>query len=261
MGLRRALRTKKRHHAGLPWSDEEIAVLVELYPNHSDVDLATRLGRSTWSVKGKARNLGLARYDHGKPGQPDPRNSRPWSDTEIDLLKELYLNTPYEEIAEQIGRTRNAVHMKARKLGLRKMDFWTRDEDRVLRKEQIERGYGQIASILKRTGGSVKARAITLELERKVDSWTEREVRMLAREYPRVTAGKTARKIGRTQAAVAQKALRVGIVKKPRWSKAELETLHKLSSTYTSREIAELVGRSPMAVRDKLRNLRLKHKP
>lgn len=260
MTLRWVSRTTKRHHAGLPWTRAETAVLEELYPDHTEADLAIRLGRSEWSVKGKARNLGLSKDHSNNGGQSTRRNCSPWSTIEIRILVKLHSTTPYEEIAERIGRSRNAVHMKARKLGLRKMLFWTRDEDRLLRDEQAQRQYDQVASILKRTLGSVKARAITLKLERKVDPWTEGEIRTLARDYREAVASDIGRKIGRTEAAVAQKALRVGIVKKPRWSEAEIKVLYELSAHQTSREIAGSTGRSSEAVRGKLKQLGLNKK-
>jgi DNA-binding CsgD family transcriptional regulator len=150
--------------------------------------------------------------------------------------------------------------MKARKLELRKMEFWTEHEDRLLRNEQTQHPYDEVASILKRTLSSVKARAITLKLDRKVNPWTQGELQALARTYGEVSARDIADGIGRTTDAVAQKALRAGIVKKPRWSEAEIKMLHKLSAHQTTQEIARLIGRSAEAVRGKLRQLGLSKK-
>lgn len=41
------------------WSDEELGRLAEMYPNHSNLDIAQALGRSVKSVVSKAHNLGL----------------------------------------------------------------------------------------------------------------------------------------------------------------------------------------------------------
>ena len=41
------------------WSAEEVAKLVELYPDHSNLDIARSLSRSVKSVVSKAHNLGL----------------------------------------------------------------------------------------------------------------------------------------------------------------------------------------------------------
>jgi hypothetical protein len=257
MKIPRASRSRRRHHAGQPWDEEETAVLLELYPNHAVVDIAVRLGRSEWAVIGKARGLGLTKRHPRRAGQPTASGSRRWSPAETETLRKLCSSLPYEEIGEILGRSRNAVHMKARKLGLRKMDFWTIDEDALLRKDQMRCEYSQVARNLKRTLSSVKARVITLELERKVDVWTEGEMRSLACNYSEARAADIAKSIGRTEAATAQKALRAGIVKKPRWSMTEIKRLYELFPQRESREIARLIGRSHQAVRGKLRQLGL----
>ncbi|MDF1800652.1 MAG: hypothetical protein P1V81_15860 [Planctomycetota bacterium] len=41
------------------WRKEELAILEEMYPMHSNLDIARRLGRSVKSVVSKAHNLGL----------------------------------------------------------------------------------------------------------------------------------------------------------------------------------------------------------
>jgi len=41
------------------WSEEEIALLKNLYREKPALDVAVELGRSIWSVQSKARALGL----------------------------------------------------------------------------------------------------------------------------------------------------------------------------------------------------------
>ncbi|HNY78332.1 MAG: hypothetical protein RBS72_10875 [Sedimentisphaerales bacterium] len=257
MQLRKTSRTRRRHRAGLPWDCEEVGVLTGLYADHTDTDLARMLGRSEWAVKGKARNLGLVRNHHTHPGGSVLRNSRAWSQEEVGLLCELHLTMPYEEIAEKLGRTRNAVHLKAKKLGLRKMAFWSQDEDELLREQRSTRAYSQVAETLGRTAGAVNARVTTLGLEPKVRAWVTGEVRSLAQDYGKVSTEVMAANLRRTRFAVLGKACRERITQKRRWSKAEIGKLRSLLSTDTARQIAEEIGRSHGAVRGKIRQLGL----
>jgi hypothetical protein len=41
-----------------------------------------------------------------------------WTDDEIELLKRRYATTPGDELARLIGRSRNAVQVRAHRLGL-----------------------------------------------------------------------------------------------------------------------------------------------
>ncbi|MDH5685413.1 MAG: hypothetical protein OEY73_02650, partial [Hadesarchaea archaeon] len=51
-----------------------------------------------------------------------------WTQEEIKILQENYLNMRTSEIAKIIGRSRGAIENKASKLKIRKHHFWTRDE-------------------------------------------------------------------------------------------------------------------------------------
>ena len=112
--IRKTARTGRRYRSGVPWNDAEVTILCELYSDHTDRELAIQLGRSEWAVRGKARSLGLTHREN--PAEGAPRDSRPWSDEEERLLRELYETTPYEEIADLVGRSHNAVRCKIQQL-------------------------------------------------------------------------------------------------------------------------------------------------
>jgi len=163
----------------------------------------------------------------------------------------LTLPTPYKEIAERLGRTRNAVHLKARKLGLRKMEFGGKNEDQLLCEQRPALQYGQVAEILGRSSGAVNTRVTTLALKPKFHAWAEEEIRYLETNYVKLTAEVMAAELRRTQRAVLQKAQRERIVCKRRWSKVKICELRNPRPRYTAREIAEKIGRSHGAVRSK----------
>jgi len=181
---RTAKRTAKRFKAGIPWSQADVALLIELYPLSYNRDLAIRFGRSEDAIRGKARNLGLAK-DYAGGYQRLWGIGQPWSGTEINLLRELYATyTPNEEIAEKIGRTFNAIQKMAEKIGLVKMEFWSESEDELLKKLYKKISYKQLAERLGRTLSAVNARTQSLGLEwKKPENWTQDEIDFLENSY------------------------------------------------------------------------------
>ncbi len=47
-------------------------------------------------------------------------NGKPWSDTDLAILRQLYADTPTADIARQLSRTITMIYVKAHKIGLRK---------------------------------------------------------------------------------------------------------------------------------------------
>lgn len=60
----------------------------------------------------------------GSPGQPRPH----WTEAEVRALQALYADTPTRSIAAALGRTEQAVGMKASNLGLRKSETFMASE-------------------------------------------------------------------------------------------------------------------------------------
>jgi len=206
MPLRKTKRTERRFRAGLPWTEAEVARLKELYPGTGQRDLALRFGRPVWGIIGKARALGLKKDCASGYRRQSCINPVLWSGQEEELLRILFPFTPNEEIAEILGRSLDAVHMKSRKLGLRKMEIWTENEDRLLTELYRTLSYEQLAKQLGRSRSSVQIRVITLGLECKVENWTEEEIDYLQKTYSRVKHQTIAKKLGRTWKAVSAKA-------------------------------------------------------
>jgi hypothetical protein len=214
MTVRRTKRTENRFKAGLPWTEPEVAQLIELYPTNSNQDLAVKFGRPVWGITGKARGLGLKKNYAGGYRRQSCMNPVPWSGNEEELLGILFPSTPNEEIAEILGRSLGAVCNKSRKLGLRKMELWTASEDELLKALYRTLSYEQLAKQLGRSRSSVQIRVITLDLESKVKNWTEEEIHYLQKTYSCMRDQILAKKLGRTWKAVAAKADKMGFTKR-----------------------------------------------
>lgn len=103
---------------------------------------------------------------------------------------------------------------KAKKMGLRKIEFWSEYEDEQLEKFYKTLTYGQLAERLRRTIASVKARIITVSLECKVENWINDESDFLIINHRSMRYQAIAEHLGRTYGSVAEKARKIGITKK-----------------------------------------------
>lgn len=91
------------------WTPEEIKILIELYPNTHNKEIAEKLNRSILSVKTKAKKLKIAKND-----------KRIWTESEIKNLCELFPNFYTHEIAKKLNRSERSIQMKAKRLKLKK---------------------------------------------------------------------------------------------------------------------------------------------
>ena len=105
---------------------------------------------------------------------------REWTAKEVVLLKELYPECPFDEIAKRLGRSVNAVKQRAYSLGLKRKSYleklWTAEELRMLREQypvcestrelakKIGRPWGSVRQIASNLGISNKKRSMNYEL-------------------------------------------------------------------------------------------------
>lgn len=91
-----------------PWDTEEIEWLRKNW-KHYDTELCEHLNRSLWSIRDKRKKLGLI-------NKPNQRKSS-WSQEDIDYIAEVWGQKTIPEIANKLGRSINAVKVKAVRLG------------------------------------------------------------------------------------------------------------------------------------------------
>ena len=93
-----------------------------------------------------------------------------WSKDEVRLLKKLFPKGKAREIANQIGRSVNAVRVKAHKLRLRKPNqypVWSKKELNVLKKLYPRRTAQEIANQIGRPVQAVRGRIFRLGLKKR----------------------------------------------------------------------------------------------
>jgi hypothetical protein len=95
-------------------------------------------------------------------------HGRKWTAKEVALLKELYPECPFDEIAKRLGRTVASVKQRAHTLGLKRKSYldklWTAEELQMLRElyptcestrevaEKIGRPWGSVRQIASNLG-------------------------------------------------------------------------------------------------------------
>ena len=90
-----------------------------------------------------------------------------WTEKEVEVLKELSKDHTGKEIADYLGRTTKGVELKAERLGIRLdyyHNFWTEEDDNLLKELWGYVNILYIASRLKRSIIAIKIRAQKLHL-------------------------------------------------------------------------------------------------
>ena len=94
----------------------------------------------------------------------------PWSIREENLLRKLFPDNSFREIANQIGRSAPAVSKKASKLGLRKprpYPNWSKKELNLLKKLYPSRTAQELADKTGRSVQAVRMRIVKLGLKKR----------------------------------------------------------------------------------------------
>ena len=103
------------------WSEKEVQMLHDLYPEMSNAAIAKKLKRPKASVDKKGFDYNLKkskdyRREVAKKNNSFRKNS--WKKEEIQQLKKLYKSHTYKELADILKRNPQSIQSKATKLGL-----------------------------------------------------------------------------------------------------------------------------------------------
>jgi hypothetical protein len=216
-----------------PWTEEQIALLRQLWPEKTPSELAGMLKRSWRAIKHKARSLGLRRRPLGAADSGDQEEApavrehqtkrrvlRPWSEEEVKCLKHMYPTHSLKETAQVLGsRSVTSIQGKAWELGLTEKQAWTAEEDNLIRKyHHLDLSWTEIAKRLNRSRSGVRLRARALGLKREgLRPWTEREDECLRESWSKRNAGELAEQLDRTVRAVETRAEKLGLLDKRNW--------------------------------------------
>lgn len=138
------------------FSEKDISYIIENWGQESPHSMKKKFNCSWYAVCKVAKENGL-----------QPPKSSVWSEEEINDLKALSDEYHYTEIAFMMGKTENAVYLKARRLGITLIQDrrkWTPPEEASLAELWGSVSIETIAKKLKRTVFSLKVKAVRMNL-------------------------------------------------------------------------------------------------
>ena len=243
------------------WTSGDDARLRRGYAAGEPVEeIASVLGRSPDAVVARRALLGIA-----------PRRvPRPWSELEDRLVRSaVHARVPATALAGRLQRSVDQIRARRRHLGLAMPTArgYTPVDDSMLR--ALWTSGDRVPDLARRLGRSpdaVRLRAQALGLHRPAARrrWTAMEDATLRDGY---ADGLTCRRIAdgltrRTPAAVAARARKLGLPTYARaWTALDDRRLRRLAPLRSPAEIAQLLGRTPEAVRRRTRTLGLASGP
>lgn len=188
-----------------------------------------------------------------------------WSEEEISFLKRNINILSINNLIKELGRSKNSIVLKVRKLGLefKNKNRWTDEEINFL-KDNINTLYlEEIANYLNRTKVSVNAKSQKLGLVMKIDGhrWTDEEVKFLKDNYLSIAPKNIAINLNLKEQQVKGK-LNCLKLKSPflrevnPWTEEQIKFVENNFDKYSYREIGEIIGRPEKSISEKFKGLK-----
>lgn len=139
---------------------------------------------------------------------------------------------------------------------------WSRNDERLLRRDYQRYGPRYVARLLGRTRAAVRNKAYQMKLtETPGRSWTAVDDRTLRRYHAHMAMPELAAKLGRSVPAVGARLTKLGLSteKAPAWSAKEIAFLRRHAHTMRRSEVAARLGRPLGGVNRMVAHLGLSH--
>lgn len=148
------------------FTEEEIKYIIDNWGKESAHSMKKKFNCSWYAVYKVAEEHGL-----------ELPKSNEWTADDVETLIKLSEEFHYEEIAEIMNRTKNAIYLKARKLNITLIQDrrkWTKEEEELLEDLWGNKSIGVIAKKLKRTEFSLKVKAVRMNLGPMIRNLTDK---------------------------------------------------------------------------------------
>lgn len=170
-----------------------------------------------------------------------------WSRREKDILKLKYPKKSAEVLAEELGRSKYSIYIKASEMGIKseKCGFgvkWSEEEIEILREKYPFKPASEVADVLNRSVKSVKSKAKSLEVKKK---------RKL-NEVEKVDIRRLYKKEGDMESIASEVKVPLDLVRKVICCKEKLEKLYK-ERGLTQKEIAGELGVNQPYISERMR--------
>lgn len=144
------------------FKEEDKKYIIENWGKESPHSMKKKFNCTWYAVCSVAKEHGL-----------ELPTSNEWTEEEVEKLKKLAEIYHYTTIAKIMGKTENAIYLKARKLKITLIQDrreWTKEEEEELRELWGYQTIEEIAKKLKRTIFSLKVKAIRINLGAMIDN-------------------------------------------------------------------------------------------
>lgn len=138
------------------FTEEQINYIIEHWDKESAHSMKKRFGCSWYAVTSVAEENGL-----------EPPKSNRWTKEQVETLRVLAGEYHYKDIAIMMGKSANAVYLKAKRLKISLIQDsrkWTKDEEEVLYERWGRDTIEKIAKQMRRTVFSIKVKATRMGL-------------------------------------------------------------------------------------------------
>jgi len=141
---------------GRIFTDEEVNYIIDNWGKESVHSMKIKFKCSWCAVTKVAEKNGLKLP-----------TSNEWTEEDVETLKVLSDKYHYKEIAKKMGKTENAIYLKARKLKITLIQNgrkWTKEEEILFQEIWGTKSIESVAKELKRTVFSLKVKAVRMKL-------------------------------------------------------------------------------------------------
>ena len=148
------------------FTSEQIKYIVDNWGKVSAHSMKNMFGCSWYAVVSIAKKYNL-----------DPPESNRWTEEENELLKKLAADTHYEDIAEIMHKSPNAIYLRAKRLGITLIQdrrSWTIEEENYLIEHWGVDAIEKIAKDVQRSIYSIRVKATRLGLGHMCKANTEK---------------------------------------------------------------------------------------
>ncbi len=150
-----------------------------------------------------------------------------WTKQDENLLHQLFGSMSIGELSNKLGRSSNAIYLKANQLGLRKTATWTKDQLDFLRQHYASATAEELRTEFGHPLCSVIKKAEQLRLRRPW-KWTNDELELLNQLVGKgLSDQEMAVELGRPVTTVAARRRKSGTLLKNRWTEAEDNAIGK----------------------------------
>lgn len=197
-------------------------------------DTETTLEKSEWDDTGEIKV---------PPQGKKKGNVRFWTEDEDKWLVEYYPKIGINECARLLQRSKNAVRGRSKKLHVRQLREWTKEEDDYL-KENFYKGFRECMKELNRTESAVRARAHNLGVTKKTNPWDESEIEYLKMNFKTLSYEQIANDLNRKFKQVIYKASMLDLHKHAKWTEKEEIFLLENYEKFKNKELGDILNRS-----------------